>query len=428
MARKFLTNLDLTTAELQNAVIQNLASDPVSGNKDGRIYFNTTDKVIRVYANGAWVNIGDITDILGTTSQVTVSINAAGVATISLPSTINVNTSGNAATATKLATARNIALSGDVAGSANFDGTSDITISATIQANSVELGTDTTGNYVQTVSGTANQISVSGSGSESAAVTLSFPSAVTFPGTVTLHADPTQALQAATKQYVDGLVSGLDWHPAVNLLAAGNIALTGTSGTLVIDGHTALGDSDDGYRLLLKGQSTGSENGIYVYSDNGSTYTLSRASDADAYGELVGAAVFIMEGTTYGTTSWIQTNHYLTSFSGQVWTQFSGSGTYTAGNGLTLTGNSFSVDYTTVEAQLVTDKFAKKYAANVGNASATSIAVTHSLNTKDVVVNVYDNNSFDTVECDVVRTDVNTVTVSFATAPGSNAYRVVVIG
>ena len=60
---------------------------------------------------------------------------------------------GNADTATALATARAIALTGDVTGSANFDGTAGISISATIAANSVALGTDTTGNYMAQVSG-----------------------------------------------------------------------------------------------------------------------------------------------------------------------------------------------------------------------------------------------------------------------------------
>ena len=142
----------------------------------------------------------------------------------------------------------------------------------------------------------------------------------------------------ATNSYVDNAVSGLAWKEAVNLLATSNVPLTGNTGTVVIDGHAALADGDDGYRLLLKGQTTGSENGIYVYSDNGTTYTLTRTADADTYQELVGAAVFVMEGTTYGQTSWVQSNHYLTDFTSQTWTQFSGSGSVIAGNGIAVNG------------------------------------------------------------------------------------------
>jgi hypothetical protein len=87
-----------------------------------------------------------------------------------------------------------------------------------------------------------------------------------------------------------------------------------------------------------------------------------------------------------------------------------------------------AVDISALETKLVTDSFTKKASANVGNASATSFAVTHNLNSRDVVVNVYDNSTYETVEVDVTRTDANTVTVAFSTAPALNAYRVVVIG
>jgi hypothetical protein len=66
------------------------------------------------------------------------------------------------------------------------------------------------------------------------------------------------------------------------------------------------------------------------------------------------------------------------------------------------------------------------FVANVGNGTLTSIAVTHSLGTRDVIVQVYDSATYDTVLMDVVRTDANTVTLVFAAAPALNAYRVMV--
>ena len=92
---------------------------------------------------------------------------------------------GNATTASTLQTARTIALSGDVTGSASFNGGSNITIATTIQPNSIVLGTDTTGNYVSTITGTANEIEVTGSGSESAGVTVGLPNSVTLQNTLT---------------------------------------------------------------------------------------------------------------------------------------------------------------------------------------------------------------------------------------------------
>lgn len=161
---------------------------------------------------------------------------------------------------------------------------------------------------------------------------------------ITGVATPTADTDAANKAYVDNAVTGLTFKQAVNLLATTNVALTGSTSTLVIDGHSALDQTDNGvYRLLLTGQTTTSQNGIYTYTDNGTTYTLVRSTDADVYTELEGASVFVMEGTTYANTGWVQSNHYMTDFSGQSWVQFSGSGAYVAGAGLTLTGTTFDV-------------------------------------------------------------------------------------
>ena len=86
---------------------------------------------------------------------------------------------GNASTATTLETARTIALAGDVAGSVSFDGSGNVSITTTIQADSVALGTDTTGNYVATVAvGAGTGLSVTGTG-EGAAVTVSGVDATT---------------------------------------------------------------------------------------------------------------------------------------------------------------------------------------------------------------------------------------------------------
>lgn len=160
---------------------------------------------------------------------------------------------------------------------------------------------------------------------------------------ITGVATPVNDNDAANKAYVDNSITGLTWKNSVHLLANTNVALTGSTATLVIDGHAALDSGDVGYRILLLGQTTASQNGIYVYADNGTSYTLTRSADADTYQELIGAAVFVKEGTTYANTGWVQTEHYLTDFTGQEWVQFSGAGAYTAGNGLTQSGTIFNV-------------------------------------------------------------------------------------
>lgn len=160
---------------------------------------------------------------------------------------------------------------------------------------------------------------------------------------ITNLATPVDPNDATNKSYVDNAISGLTWKESVHLLAASNVALSGSDGTLVIDGHTALTSGEVGYRLLLIGQSTTSQNGIYEYTVSSGTYTLNRTSDADTYQELIGAAVFVKEGTSYGNTGWLQSDHYITGFTGQDWVQFSGAGAYTAGSGLTSSGTTFNV-------------------------------------------------------------------------------------
>lgn len=79
-----------------------------------------------------------------------------------------------------------ITLSGDITGSATMNNLGDVTIETTIEPNSVELGTDTTGSYVSTIVGTSGEITVSGSGSESAAVTIGLPDDVSVAGNLTI--------------------------------------------------------------------------------------------------------------------------------------------------------------------------------------------------------------------------------------------------
>jgi hypothetical protein len=117
-------------------------------------------------------------------------------------------------------------------------------------------------------------------------------------GLLTLSGDPTAPLHAATKQYVDNLAGGLVPHASVK--AATTVNLSSLSGLLTVDGYTL----SAGDRVLVKNQTTGSENGIYVASAG----SWSRATDFDGTpsGEVSpGDFVFVENGTTNGGTSWI---------------------------------------------------------------------------------------------------------------------------
>jgi len=112
-----------------------------------------------------------VTSLTGTASEIDVSA-STGAVTLSLPATINANTTGNAATATQWATGRTITLTGDVTGtSGSFDGSGNLSFATTIAANSVALGTDTTGNYVASITN-GSYLTGGNGGSEGAALTL----------------------------------------------------------------------------------------------------------------------------------------------------------------------------------------------------------------------------------------------------------------
>lgn len=153
--------------------------------------------------------------------------------------------------------------------------------------------------------------------------------------------DPTNAQDAATKAYVDSVASGLDVKESVRVTTTGNITL---SGTQTIDGVSVVA----GDRVLVKDQTTGSENGIYVCASG----SWSRSTDADnsPAGEVTsGMFTFVEEGTAYADSGWVLStvdpitlNTTSLSFS-----QFSGAGQITAGNGLTKTGNQLDVVGTT---------------------------------------------------------------------------------
>lgn len=124
---------------------------------------------------------------------------------------------------------------------------------------------------------------------------------------ITSLATPTASGDAATMGYVDGLIAGLNTaykYRNVRAATTGNVTIS-NPGTSSFDGVTL----SNGDRLLVRAQTTGAENGVYVF--NGSSSALTRAADSDAWAELTGTMVFVDEGTTY-----VDTKHYCTSNSG----------------------------------------------------------------------------------------------------------------
>ena len=227
-----------------------------------------------------------------------------------------------------------ITLTGDVTGSGTVTNLGNVSFAATIQPDSVSLGTDTTGAYVATIAGTANEVTVSGSGSETAAITVGLPDDVTITN---------------------------------NLTVGGNLNVTGTINSV----NTTQVNIVD--------------NKINLNTDFAGTPT-------------VDAGVRVERGTSADVeVLWNETS--------DLWT-------------LTNDGTNYHA-------------IVRKFSSNITTAEVSpfTFLATHNLNTRDVVVAVYDNSSpYSEVEVDVDHTSVNSITLTFAAAPTAGAYRVVITG
>jgi hypothetical protein len=489
MATKFVTNLDLNQNQLLKARFQTLSSDPSSDLFEGWVYYNTTSDTLRIYANGVWRTFLD-------------GISAAGSASTAL----TVNESGGLVTLTP-----NLATS-----------SADGVMSSTDKAKLDDATSEATVNKLVIRDGSGN-IKI---------------------------ATPTDDAHAATKGYVDAARSGLDVKASVRVATTAPVLLaSGLENGDTLDGVTlATGD-----RVLVKDQSTGSENGIYVVQATGAAV---RATDADVSAEVTaGMFTFVAEGTTNADSGWVLTTNDTVTLGTTALTfaQFSGAGQITAGDGLTKTGNTINAvgtagrisvssdaididsgyvgqntittlgtittgtwDATTVavtaggtgvesftdngivygdgtnaldvtaagtqyqvlqagsggvpefgalslsSSAAVTGQLAianggtsastsanardalaaggtqgdgvsaptlsRKVSKTIGDALSTSFTIQHGFGTREVMIQVYDAATYDTVIADTVRTDTNNVTVAFSVAPSSNAYVVVVIG
>lgn len=273
---------------------------------------------------------------------------------------------------------------------------------------------------------------------------------------------PSASTDAANKGYVDNLVAGLSWKDEVRAATTANGTLASAfANSSVIDGITlATGD-----RILLKNQTTQTENGIYVVAASGAP---ARATDADATAELNNATVFIRLGTVNAGKSYTQTTDNPTVGSSNiVWAQFNAGTVYTASLGVTLSGTDFrlaagasgaGLTLTTgvldivaadtsltvnadsiqvnpaasgglsVSSGLKVDSTVARVYSQATNANSTTVSVTHSLGVQLVQVAVMVTSTGEVVFPDIVCTSTSVVTLTFGTAPTLNSLTIKVIG
>lgn len=350
MAKRFLVSLDLGTNELQNAVIQNLpaASEP-TGVK-GRVYFDSTNNKLKIYDGSTW-------------QPIAFGANAAS----------------------------SVTLTGDVTGSGTVvDGA--ISITTTVAANSVALGTDTTGNYLLDITA-GTGVSVTHTQGEGSTATIAIGQAVASTDS------PTFA----------GITSSGDI--AVN---GGDVTTTATTASIFNANATTLNIGSAATTLSI-GSNTGTTtvNNNLTVSGNltveGTTTTLNTATL-----EVEDNVVLLNKGVTGVPTldAGLEIERGDSANVQLLWNETSDSW-------------SFTNDGTTYYNML------RKHVGDIsGDATATAFVITHSLGTRDVQVQVYDAASpYDTVEVDVERTSTSTCTIRFAAAPAVGvSYKVVIVG
>lgn len=436
MSKKFLVSLDLAKQELLNARIQNLASAP-SSPVSGQVYFDTTLGKFGIYTGSSWTYMGSSEATGDVSSNTGTSVDGEVVLF-----------SGTGGKTIKRATGSGIAkLTSGVLGTATAGtdyyapGSTDVSIadggtgaSTASQARTnlgLAIGTDVlapNGNGSQLTGLTIGQIGSLQSTLDSKAP-LASP---TFTGTVTVPT-PVNATDAATKGYVDNAVQGLSWKQAVRVATTANVTLNGSAPNTV-DGVTLAAND----RILVKNQTTASQNGIYVVSTlgTGSNGTWTRATDADSSAEIDSMTVYVEAGTANADTVWtLTTDDPTLGTTALTFAQINGGAVPTAST--STAGKVQLATQAEAEAKSATDRavtpaslatFARKYTTLIGDGSATSIAVTHGLGTQYVTAQVYDAASNQMVECDVTLSSGTQTTFGFAVAPSSNAYRVVITG
>jgi hypothetical protein len=305
---------------------------------NAELAFNEATNIL-YYGTGTGGAGGSATSIIaiaGNGAFVDLSTNQTIAGTKTFSSTISGSINGNAATATTWATARDLSLTGDATATlASVNGSANVSAALTLATVNSNVGT-----FLKTT--------VNAKGLVTAATTanindLTVPTAdYAFGGyKITGLADPTSDQDAATKYYVDTVAQGLDVKASVKVATTGNITL---SGAQTIDGIAIVA----GDRVLVKSQTSTPTNGIYVAASG----AWARSADANTWDELVSAYTFVEEGATYADTGWVCTINAGGTLGTTpiTWSQFSGAGTYLAGTGLTLSGNTFSITNTAVTA------------------------------------------------------------------------------
>ena len=509
MAKSFLVDLNLNQNEIQNGVIQNLASDPQSGIK-GQIYFNTTVNKLRVYNGSEWVNLekgtGTVTSVavtndtdgglsisgspittsgtitIGHTNTLDEAQTTSGIYPIKIDKNGHITEYGTALGEVSTTAAGILPAFSSANQSSSKVATNDYVWDATtnkysqLPANAFKdtTYTDGTKGYTQKAKQDAN-----GNQIDTTYAPLASP-ALTGTPTAPTAAAGTNTTQIATTAFVTSAISGITG----SMVFKGTIGTGGTAGTTLPTTGVRVGDT---YKIVTAGtyaSQAAKVGDLFIASATTPTWAyVPSGDDTDVTQVTAGAGLnttsadsstdggsITSTGTLYltktavtpGTYQGITVDKYgrVTGASDQGYTTNTGTVTsvgITEGTGISVSGSpvttsgSITVGLTdTLSAAKTTsavypikiDKqgritevgsavtILKKYSASItGDATKTSFTITHNLGSRDVVIQVYDNSTYDEVMVDISRTTTNSATIAFAQAPASGkVYRVVCIG
>ncbi len=399
MAKKFLTSLDLTKNQILNVAIQNLSSAP-SAPVAGQVYFNTTDAHLYFYNGTAWVDAsGDISAVVagaglgggGTTGSVTLDINVDN-ATIEISAdAIQVKDLG--ITTAKLANGAVTTVK---------LGDNQVTFAKIQQIGALTVLGNVTG-------ATANvaEVGVVDDLDNASATTL--------------------ATSSATKSYIDSLVGGLGnleggWDASAGSFPVGSAPTAGTKAGdywyVTVAGTVDSKAFNVGDVLIAITNSASTT----TYAGNWISLEVNRDQATESILGLVTLASQTEVNTGTNTTDAVTP----ATLAGRTATENRSGIAEIATQTEVNDGTDDATIVTPLKLKTLLDNRTGGYAANIGDATNTSFALAHGLGTRDVVVVIYDNSTYEEVITDVVLTSTSVVTVTFAVAPALNAYRVVI--
>ena len=468
MARKFLVSVDLNKNELLNARIQNLGSAP-SSPVNGQIYYDTSNNTMYYYnglatPNGPWMPMSGSTEVvqdiigssvLGGTALTSTYSDAAGTTTLSLNNTAV--TAGAYGSTTKIPTFT-VDAQGRLTAAGEADVATNLSIAGDTGTDTVNLLTDTltvAGGEGIDVAVTNNTITVSAEDATSTNKGVASFDSTDFTvasGAVTLNAERVQDIvggmvdsntESGISVTYDDVNGKLDFNVAdPTITLSGDVTGTGTITNLgdvtitttVAPNSVALGtDTTGDYVQNIQG--TANEVTVSPTSGEGTTVTIGLPDDVTITNDLnVGGNLNVT-----GTINSVNTTE-INIVDNKVNLNSNATGTPTANAGIKVErGDSADVEVLwneTDDRWTLTNNgtnyhaIARKYAADLANPSSlTYIQVNHNLGSLDVTVQVFESaGSKALVETDVERTSTDAVTLRFATAPASGAYRVVITG